>query len=563
MDRPCAAFWLLIASLASPALAAETGEEAPPWTVEAPGAAGARFGLGLDLFFEHQESLRITFQEQALRSLDPSTGNEVSTVVRTDPGLLNRKFDLRWDLTGVGIQPAVAVPFPRALGIYPTLVLQAASADVSLDFLDRNRPEDSSSLDGRGSLFGAGLDLTRAFCEGCPWFAGLSFFSQQIPSFNVNRSPPFGLEGFEILDDEVQLRRDVQEVSTRVGYGFSGHRIVSYVGVRHLRTDVEIEDRLRYRDPFLVETSLSSRTKLESEVTLASAGVEARLGPRLFGRLETSVGEEDWGAFFRVVYLGQEKESDEGLTQRDLRRLEEIASVVGPRIAEIHARFLADWKKLTVVEGPDGQPAYLVRELLALLDRTERAILGVLVDYPDLEALGDWVRDEFREARILGGLASVGATATRVAAVGMLQLPPDRSTSEGGKVFSKVNQSVGDLKSSALAGFHVRITFLVESIPGEKPLGDDASLTVFRRRSKRGAKETTLGGKGLSPGGRRDMRVGSYSWVLKVDPRSKLDCDGNQGGPAVDCPFDMVRDPCVTITCNSKRCRLAQGVGCI
>jgi hypothetical protein len=24
----------------------------PPWAVEAPGAAGARFGLGLDLFFE-------------------------------------------------------------------------------------------------------------------------------------------------------------------------------------------------------------------------------------------------------------------------------------------------------------------------------------------------------------------------------------------------------------------------------------------------------------------------------------------------------------------------------
>lgn len=201
----CAVLWLLIASLAFPAMvAAEAGESAatdqegslgpaksgagslrrrlfgrvsdskPPWAVEAPGGAGARYGLGLDLFFEHQESLRITFMEQTLQARDLLTGREESQVVRTDPGLLNRKFDLRWDLAGAGIQPAVALPLPRTLGLYSTLVFQAASADVSLDFRDRNRPEDSSSLDGRGPLFGTGLDVTRSLCRSCPWFAGAS-----------------------------------------------------------------------------------------------------------------------------------------------------------------------------------------------------------------------------------------------------------------------------------------------------------------------------------------------------------------------------------------------------
>jgi hypothetical protein len=261
----CAALWLLMASLAFPAVAAaETGAEAaepegslalvkrgegsvwsrlfgrvsdsnPPWAVEAPGAAGARYGLGLDLFFERQESLRITFMEQTIRARDLIRGTEESGVVRTDPGLLNRKFDLRLDLTGAGIQPAIALRLPRALGLYPTLIFQAAAADVSLDFLDRNRPGDSSSLSGRGALFGAGLDLTRALCGSCPWFAGASYFSQRLPSLTVDRSPGFGPPGFEVLEDEVRLSRDVQEASTRVGYGFSGNQVVSYLGVTRSR----------------------------------------------------------------------------------------------------------------------------------------------------------------------------------------------------------------------------------------------------------------------------------------------------------------------------------------
>jgi hypothetical protein len=317
----CVALGLFVASLAFPALAAAEAEgnlwsrlfglsnAQPPWAVEAPGVAGASFGLGLDIFSERQESLRINFMEQGIRSRDLLTGAEQGEVVRTDPGLLNRKFNFRFDLKGAGVQPAAALRLPPALGLYPTLVLQAAAADVGLDFLDRNRPGDSSSLGGRGPLFGAGLDLTRALCQGCPWFAGASYLFQRLPSLTVDRSPRFALPGFEVLDDEVRLGRDVQEASMRAGYGFPGSPVVSYLGVRHRWNDVKIEDHLRYRDPFQeVETALASRTQLKSEVTLALAGVEARLGPRLFGRLEASAGGGDRGALLRVVYLGRNRE---------------------------------------------------------------------------------------------------------------------------------------------------------------------------------------------------------------------------------------------------------------
>ncbi len=593
------ALWLLVAGLAFPALgAAATGEDAaepeaspalakrgegsawsrlfgrvsdstPPWAVEAPGAAGARFGLGLDLFSEHQESLRITFMEQSIQTRDLLTGREESEVVRTDPGLLNRKFDFRLDLTGVGVQPAVALPLPRLLGFYPTLMFQAAGADVSLDFRDRNRPEDSSSLSGQGALFGAGLDLTGSLCKSCPWFAGASYFSQRLPNFTVDQSPGFSAPGFGVLEDEVRLSRDVQEVSTRVGYGFSGNRVVSYLGARHRWTDVKIEDHLRYRDPFQeTETALDSRTRLESEVTLALAGVEARLGPQLFSRLETSVGGGDWGVLLRVVYLwsggappGEHPGDKDAET---VRRLQAIANEIAPRIAEIEAMFLAERKELTVVEGPDGQPAYLVRELEALLGRTERAILAVLNQYPELEAFGDWVQDEFQRARVLGGLGSgssldgsaPGAPIEMiVAALG----PPysqglkgdlrfaqaggaTKNKSQGDKALDSAQQTQKETKQAIAMGLHVQIIFTTTLPEG------DVKLDIYPRRNP-------SAGKGWSPDSHlsRVVPVGNYSWKFDRGQRlGTLICDGNIRGPAVDCPLELTRDPCVKLTCKDN-----------
>ncbi|HEY0512570.1 MAG TPA: hypothetical protein VGH73_11735 [Thermoanaerobaculia bacterium] len=402
MRRSCAALGLLVVGLASPALAAGAGggawsrlfgwvsDSKPPWAVEAPGGAGERYGLGLDLFFEHQESLRITFMEQRLQTLDLQTGRDVGEIIRTDPGLLNRKFDLRWDLKGVGAQPAVALPLPRTLGIYPTLVLQAAGADVSLDFHDRNRPGDSSSLSGRGPLFGAGLDLTTSLCRSCPWFAGASYFFQKLPSLTVDRSPAFGPQGFAVLEDKVRLGRDVHEVSTRAGYGFPGNRALSYLGVRHRWTDLDINDHLRTRDPFGVfEMSLDSRTRLKSEVTLALAGVEARLGPGLFGRLETSVGGGDRGALLRVVYLPSHPGSPSGNPPE--RPTPAETARIAARIREIRTEFAAVEESL-----PE---AVALTTLLALLDRLEREVLAAL-PYPEYAALRDLVTYRFQQAQV-------------------------------------------------------------------------------------------------------------------------------------------------------------------
>jgi hypothetical protein len=362
----------------------------PPWAVEAPGGAEARYGLGLDSFFEHQESLRITFMEQTIQARDLLTGREESGVVRTDPGLLNRKFDLRWDLVGVGVQPAVAFPLPRTLGLYSTLVLQAASADVSLSFHDRNRPGDTSSLEGRGPLFGTGLDLTRSLCRSCPWFAGASYRFQRLPSLTTDRSSSFRQAGFKVLEDEVRLSRDAQEASARIGYGFSGNRVVSYLGVSQRRNEVEIEDHLRYLDPFgEVETDLFSRTRLESEVTLALAGVEARLGPRLFSRMETSVGERDWGVLFRVVYF-----PSRATTEPDLPS-------IAAQIRAIRAELVKSVNNL-----PEIVELAVVN---ALLDRIERKLLAVL-PFPELAAMQDSVRDQFRKAREVLARETAGAS---------------------------------------------------------------------------------------------------------------------------------------------------------
>jgi len=404
----------------------------PPWAVEAPSGAGARYGLGLDVFSEHQESLEITFNEQRIQS------GEDGETVQTDPGLLNRKFNLRWDLTGTGIQPAVALPLPRTLGIYPTLVFQAAVADVRLDFHDRNRSQDSSSLNGRGPLFGTGLDLTRSLCRSCPWFAGASYFYQKIPSVTADRSPAFGVNGFAVLEDRVRLERDVQAISTRVGYGFSGNRAVSYVGVLHRWNDVKIDDHLRYRDPFETETALTTRTRLASEVTLALAGVEARLGPRLFGRLEASVGGGDRGGLFRVVYLTGGRREEPPSRRPEQPSQAETARISG-RLQEIRTELGSTAESVGEAASLSG--------ILEILDRFEKEVLEAL-PYPRYAALRDLVSLRFKQAR---KRLEQESPLTRLpspprvlpAAFHALAQPPPRGKPEASSVFASLVEFVG------------------------------------------------------------------------------------------------------------------------
>ncbi|HYX23965.1 MAG TPA: hypothetical protein VFC23_07410 [Thermoanaerobaculia bacterium] len=571
-----------MASLASPAVAAaETGEGGswwsrlfahisdaqPPWAVEAPGAAGARYGLGLDHFSERQESLQITFMEQSIRTRDLPTGAEVGEVERTDPGLLNRKFKFRSELKGVG--PAVTLRLPSTLGLYPTLVLQAAAADVSLDFLDRNRPQDSSSLGGRGPLFGAGLDLTRSLCRSCPWFAGASYFFQRLPSLTVDRSPHFALPGFDVLDDEVRLGRDIQEASTRVGYGFPGSRVVSYLGVRHRWNDVKIDDRLQYRDPFQqVETTLASRTQLKSEVTLALAGIEARLGPRLFGRLETSVGGGDRGVLLRMVYLGPPPppRPDDNANAKVEKRGKEIAEEIAPSLSEIEASFLAGWKSLKVLEGPDGQPAYLSRELEDLLKKTERDIFRVLGRFPELEALRDWVHDEFNTVRVDLGLTAGITVARRAARPGHAAFailiprlafspPPNRfqlaqtteKTTNKGKTDAEVADEVNKGRSMGRSGpLTMKLIFRIPS-----SWIKEAKLEIFPRYHRDSHSPCYAG---LSPNGEpTSVYWGKYVFDVKGGQRDRS-CKPGDPDTVVICPLDLVLKTCQVLRCGDNEC---------
>jgi hypothetical protein len=450
------------------------------------------------------------------------------------------------------------------LGIYPTLVFQAAAADVSLDFGDRNRPEDSSSLDGRGRLFATGLDLTRSLCGSCPWFAGASYHFQRLPDLNADRSPPFNPPGFEILEDEVQLSRDVHEASTRIGYGFSGNRVVSYLGASHRWTDVEIEDHLRYRDPFqTVETALDSRTRLESEVTLALAGVEARLGSRLFSRLETSVGEGDWGVLFRVVYTGRSEEPPRPQNVR--QRAREIEKKIAPDLARIEAAFLIGWKSLKVVEGPDGQPAYLSTELEEFLKKTEEDILNALDKFPEFEALRDWVRARFNAARSELGLPTSDAAPVApgyaavavIASSASLSLPvsrvrlaqADKKTTNQSKANDLIAAGYDKGKSMARSKTPlVTLTF-------EAPLGSSMRLEIFPRYNPEDKDSPCY--RSLSANEtRKDVYWGQYAFNIYQENPDKptLRCPGQSGG----CPLVLVDpvDRCKILWCeSSKNCK--------
>jgi hypothetical protein len=532
------------------------------------GAAGARFGLGLDFFFERQESLRIASMESAITVRDLARGGEESGVLHGDPGLLNRKFDIVWEMEGAGVEFPIALP--RLGGFaYSTLVLQAATADVSLDFLDRTRAQDSSSLGGRGALLGAEVNVGTAPSPSRPWFTEASYGFQKLPNFTVDRSLRFGPEGFEVLEDEVRLGREAQEIATRIGYSFSGNRVTAYTGVLHRWTDLEIEDELRYRDPLrATETHLSSRTELEREATLGLAGVNYRLGPRLHSRLETSVGEGDWGVVFKVVHLGPESEPEDG-TKEDPgnaeieRRLSGIADAIAPQLAIIEARFLADWESLAIVEGPDGQPAYLVREVRLLLDQTERALVDVLKDYSELEALTDWVNDEFRRVRVDLQIETETELPTRLPAkapavlVTVAELEPLQhlSLSTRGLQHAQARERTREKRKADPIRDRIRddvrkLGKLQARLVFKSYLGKGGQLRLFPRRKRREE------GKLYAPNTEFVISAGSYSWEITQYGKKKaeLNCDGNSKGPAAECPLDIISRFCVVLSCNRVSC---------
>ena len=138
-------------------------------------------------------------------------------------------------------------------------------------------------------------------------------------------------------------------------------------------------------------------------MTLAVAGVEARLGPRLFGRLEASVGGGDRGGLFRVVYVsgGHPPERMKPSESSEQPSHEETARIAG-RLREIRT-------ELAGVSDNLGNVVAL-GTLLELLNRFEKEVLDTL-PFPEYAALRDLVTLRFRRAR---DLLKQGSPTTRL-----------------------------------------------------------------------------------------------------------------------------------------------------
>jgi len=502
------------------------------WAAAVPGSAassGFHFFAGSDLSFEHQESLRIASVDRSIRVRD-ARGAEEESVYREDPALLNRKFDLLLELDSASVDLALDLPglrLPGAFRLQPTLLLQAGVADVDLDFQDRTLARDSTSLGGRGPLFGTSLELA-VRCASCPWLVSTEYRFQRLPRMMVDSTPSFDLP-FEILADEVRLERDVQEVSTRIGYGFS-NGILSYVGASHRWSNVEIEDGLRYVDPFGTETTLSSRFKLDSEVTLGIA-----------------LGEEDWVVRAQVVYRAPMQEAAPPGDQPQDPQAREIARAIAPNLAAIEEAFLQGWRNLQVVKGPDGRPAYLARDVEDLLNKTEDAVIAALRPYPELEGLRDWVSDQFGAARKELDLAKDRPqVAGPVHAAYAVLLAAERTIEKertDAVLGGRARNGVGKPRQwSQEERLKVTLRF-------ETDLGPRTKLWIFPRKNPNSTR-AHLFGRGDS----LQVYLGAYSFKVLRRERTVLHCDALVTGPDTPCPLDLISNRCDVFRCDDQEC---------
>jgi hypothetical protein len=482
--------------------------------------------------------------------------------------------------------------------VYPTLVLQAGGADLGLEFGDRTRPQDSASLTGRGALFGVGADLAAPLCAGCPWLAFAGFRYQWLPETEVDRDPRLVLgvapggpgssqSVFDVLADETRLRREAREISARLAYGLPGARVLPFAGVRHRWTEVRIEDELAFRSS-LGETRLETRTRLEAEPTLGLAGFDFQLGPRLFGSFETSVGEEDYGAALRMVALLQGPEVPlPGPPDGQSRRARRIADALAPRMAQIEAEFLAGRAALTLTVGPNGEPAYFVAEVKALLERTEAALLAALRQYPELEALGYWVREQFTAARALLAQASSpprqGAgsarpsravasfvparpTATALQApfrqnldLALAALPRPSMQLAQGPSAATVPQAA---TAAPLALGHDAVALPRQRMENDRlmtwvvfttTLSLDTRLIIFPRYSQKGRRGLPTNEAGDPDPQGEWLPAGSYAYYL-LPGSEKLNCDPIDPSTQT-CPLDLVRRKALILCCSDRGCR--------
>jgi hypothetical protein len=410
-------------------LDAEPVAAAPPWVVESPAAAGhgARFGLGLDTLFEHQESLRI--ESQRTESSQEIQGGG-TFVVDGDPDLLNRKFDLDWDLRAAGVEVPLGLSCFRLtdlIRVFPTLTLEAAMADVTLGSVTKTESNPKTTLEGRGPLFGVKLGATASLCGSCSWFTGISYHYRSLPALDADRSPELSERELEVLRDQVRLSQDVHEVSTQVGYVAPNQKVAYYTGVRGRWTDVDIEDELRLRSLIDQQTTrIATRTRLKSETIEAVAGVAAHLGGSIYGRTETTFSGQDYGVTVSIVHVGP-REAPQEESEETETKARETAALLVPRLEQILAAFQERRQRLQTAAA--GAQEYPRQAVAALLNDTERDLLQSLTG-PELTAMRDYVQNLFKQARLRLALPP-GSPPVRLASLHPFLMQGARPAPEG------------------------------------------------------------------------------------------------------------------------------------
>jgi hypothetical protein len=359
-----------------------------------------QFGLGIDYLSELQKSLTISSSSGTVMVQDGATGTNETGTLNGDPRLLNRKFDIEWQMSGPGVHLPLTLSEPRLIGgaeIRPTLTLEALDGDFDLRFLNQREAGPDDSLHGRGLMYGVELAV-RAESLGSRWFAESGYRFHSLPSVNAERSQPFTSPGVQVSIDESRLSRETHDAFTRVGYSFSGRDVLTYTGVRHRWANVEVQDDLRFVDTLLQETTLSSRTKLDSSASEAIVGVEARLPRSLVWRTEITFSNQDYGVLAAVVYAGRSKRRPRSLDHLK-ERAAVIAAEIAPKLKRIYNEFDKSRKDLPTFEIPGTGRAYLAEPLLELLQKTEKDLLDALSGHVELIALQDYVRHLFARTR--------------------------------------------------------------------------------------------------------------------------------------------------------------------
>jgi hypothetical protein len=398
----------LLGLLAPPvSLRAQTPEPgaAPPWSVESPGAAGAPFVLGLDVASGRTDGLRISSQASVVTLRDLTTGTSETTAIPGDPSLLNRKFSIRIRATGEGAQTPIALPrIPVAAGVslFPTLVVQAASTDLALDFIDKPERADSTSLRGRAPLYGLGFSLAAPLCQGCPWFASAGYRFSTLRGLAAERSPSFNPPGFDVLQDRsrLSLRRDEEVI--RIGRGLPGGRVVVHFGLLRSRDLLAEDDTVELASRQVEQTLLSSRTKLATNATAGLAGIEARVAGPLLMRVEAVFGSGRDGVALKLAWIklppvapppyseptSPPDRPQEEVAAQILRGLEPIRAELARRVASLE----------TVRPDPAGPVLVSATAVAQLIDDMERELLAALWGQ-ELAALRDYVRYVFQGLR--------------------------------------------------------------------------------------------------------------------------------------------------------------------